>query len=135
MGNLLITTNNELTILKDELTTTNNELTTTNNEINRIKAELTILKDELTKINNKLITTNNEQTIQEQTEFTVRLDKIGNNKVNVIKEIRAITDLQLRDAIDLAEQCPISVKEFISKAYAKKIKKILEDAGAKVSII
>jgi large subunit ribosomal protein L7/L12 len=70
----------------------------------------------------------------EQTEFTVVLADFGAKKINVIKEIRAITGLGLKEAKDLVEGCPKSVKEEVDKAEAEEIKKKLEAAGAKVEL-
>ena len=70
----------------------------------------------------------------EQTEFTVVLAEAGANKIGVIKEVRAITGLGLKEAKDLVEGAPSKVKEGISKADAEKLKKELEESGAKVSI-
>jgi len=70
----------------------------------------------------------------EQTEFTVVLTAIGDKKINVIKEIRAITGLGLKEAKDLVEGAPKEVKADVSKDEAAKIKKQLEDAGAKVEL-
>jgi|SRR5580658_127445 large subunit ribosomal protein L7/L12 len=72
--------------------------------------------------------------VEEQTEFTVILAAIGDKKINVIKEVRAITALGLKEAKDLVEAAPKAVKEGVSKDDAAKIKKQLEDAGAKVEI-
>ncbi len=72
--------------------------------------------------------------VEEQTEFTVTLASFGDNKVNVIKVIRALTGLGLKEAKDLVESAPSTVKEGVSKDEAAKIKKELEDAGAKVEI-
>ena len=69
---------------------------------------------------------------EEQTEFTVILKESGANKINVIKEIRAITGLGLKEAKDLVEGAPKTVKEAVSKEESEKIKKQLEAAGAKV---
>ncbi len=69
---------------------------------------------------------------EEQTEFTVHMTGFGANKVAVIKEIRAITGLGLKEAKDLVEGAPSIVKEGVSKAEAEEIKKKLEDAGATV---
>jgi large subunit ribosomal protein L7/L12 len=69
-----------------------------------------------------------------QTEFTVTLTEFGANKVGVIKVIREITGLGLKEAKDLVEGAPSTVKESISKADADAIKKKLEDAGAKAAI-
>ena len=69
-----------------------------------------------------------------QTEFTVTMTEFGANKVGVIKVIREITGLGLKEAKDLVEGAPSTVKEGISKADAETIKKKLEDAGAKAAI-
>ena len=69
-----------------------------------------------------------------QTEFTVVLTEIGANKINVIKEVRAITGLGLTESKALVEGAPKAVKEGVSKEQAEKFKKQLEDAGAKVDI-
>ena len=71
---------------------------------------------------------------EEQTEFDVILAEAGANKINVIKEVRAITGLGLKEAKDLVEAAPKAVKEGISKGEADDIKKKLEDAGAKVNV-
>jgi len=71
---------------------------------------------------------------EEQTEFDVILDSAGDKKINVIKEVRAITGLGLKEAKDLVEGAPKPVKEAASKDEAEKIKKQLEEAGAKVSL-
>jgi large subunit ribosomal protein L7/L12 len=70
----------------------------------------------------------------EKTEFDVVLDSFGDNKIGVIKVVRAATGLGLKEAKDLVEGAPAKVKEGISKADAEKLKKELEDSGAKVSI-
>lgn len=72
--------------------------------------------------------------VEEQTEFTVILAEAGDKKINVIKEVRAITSLGLKEAKDLVEAAPKAVKEGVGKDEAAKIKKQLEDAGAKVEI-
>lgn len=72
--------------------------------------------------------------VEEQTEFNVVMTSFGENKVNVIKVIRAITGLGLKEAKDMVEGVPALVKEAISKKDAEDIKKQLEDAGAKVDI-
>ena len=69
-----------------------------------------------------------------QTEFTVTMTEFGANKVGVIKVIREITGLGLKEAKDLVEGAPSTVKEGIPKADAEAIKKMLEDAGAKAAI-
>jgi large subunit ribosomal protein L7/L12 len=70
----------------------------------------------------------------EKTEFTVVLTAAGDKKINVIKEVRAITGLGLKEAKDLVEAAPKEVKADVSKDEAAKIKKQLEDAGAKVEL-
>jgi large subunit ribosomal protein L7/L12 len=70
----------------------------------------------------------------EKTEFTVVLTDAGDKKINVIKEVRAITGLGLKEAKDLVEGAPKEVKADVSKDEANKIKKQLEDAGAKVEL-
>jgi len=70
----------------------------------------------------------------EKTEFTVILASAGDKKINVIKEVRAITGLGLKEAKDLVEGAPKEVKADVSKDEAAKIKKQLEDAGAKVEL-
>ena len=72
--------------------------------------------------------------VEEQTEFTVILKAAGEKKVEVIKAVRAITGLGLKEAKDLVEGAPKAVKENIAKEEAEKIKKQLEDGGAKVSL-
>jgi len=71
---------------------------------------------------------------EEQTEFTVVLAAIGDNKVNVIKAVRELTGLGLKEAKDLVDGAPKPVKEGINKADADAAKKKLEDAGAKVEV-
>jgi len=71
---------------------------------------------------------------EEQTEFTEILSVAGEKKINVIKEIRTITGLGLKEAKDLVEGAPKTVKEGVTKDEAAKIKKALEDAGAKVEL-
>lgn len=70
----------------------------------------------------------------EKTEFDVVLEAFGDNKIGVIKVVRAATGLGLKEAKDMVEGAPAKVKEGISKADAEKLKKELEEAGAKVSI-
>jgi len=70
----------------------------------------------------------------EKTEFTVILTDAGDKKINVIKEVRAITGLGLKEAKDLVEGAPKEVKADVNKDEAAKIKKQLEDAGAKVEL-
>jgi len=69
-----------------------------------------------------------------QTEFNVVMDSFGENKINVIKVVRSATGLGLKEAKDLVEGVPSKVKEGISKEEAEKLKKELEDAGAKVTV-
>ena len=71
---------------------------------------------------------------EEKDEFTVVLVEAGANKINVIKEIRAITQLGLKEAKDLVDGAPKTVKEGVNKAEAEEIKKKLEEAGAKVEL-
>jgi len=71
---------------------------------------------------------------EEQTEFDVVLAAAGEKKINVIKEVRAITGLGLKEAKDLVEGAPKPVKEAVSKDEAEKIKKQLEEAGATVEV-
>ena len=72
--------------------------------------------------------------LEEQTEFTVILAKTGDKKINVIKEVRTITGLGLKEAKDLVEAAPKAVKEGVGKDEVAKIKKMLEDAGASVEV-
>lgn len=72
--------------------------------------------------------------VAEQTEFEVMLTSFGDNKINVIKTIRAITGLALKEAKDLVEGVPSSVKAGVSKADAEGLKKQLEEAGASVEV-
>ena len=72
--------------------------------------------------------------VEEQTEFTVILAKVGEKKINVIKEIRTITGLGLKEAKDLVEAAPKTVKEAVTKDEAEKLKKQLEEQGASVEI-
>lgn len=72
---------------------------------------------------------------EEKTEFDVVLTDAGANKINVIKEVRAITGLGLKEAKDLVEGAPKAVKEGVSKAEAADLKKKLEDAGDRKSVV
>jgi len=72
--------------------------------------------------------------VEEQTEFTVILASVGEKKVEVIKVVRAATGLGLKEAKDLVDGAPKPVKEGIAKADAEALKKLLEDAGAKVEV-
>ncbi len=76
----------------------------------------------------------NADAAEVKTEFDVILEDGGANKINAIKEVRAITGLGLKEAKDLVEGAPKPVKQAVSKDEADKIKKQLEDAGAKVSV-
>ncbi len=71
---------------------------------------------------------------EEQTEFTVVLQEVGEKKINVIKAVREVTSLGLKEAKDLVEGAPQTVKEGVSKDEAEKIKKVFEGAGAKVTV-
>src|SRR5450755_1699514 len=75
-----------------------------------------------------------EKKAEEQTEFTVTLTAAGDKKINVIKEVRAITGLGLKEAKDLVEGAPKTLKEGVTKAEAEEIKKKLAEAGATVEI-
>ena len=72
--------------------------------------------------------------VEEKTEFTVTLTDIGSNKINVIKVVREVTSLGLKEAKDLVEGAPKAIKEGVTKDEAAAIKKKFEDAGAKVEI-
>ena len=72
--------------------------------------------------------------VEEKTEFTIFLAAVGDKKINVIKEVRSITGLGLKEAKDLVESAPIEVKKGISKKEADEAKKKLEAAGAKVEL-
>jgi large subunit ribosomal protein L7/L12 len=72
--------------------------------------------------------------VEEKTEFDVILAAAGDKKINVIKEVRAITGLGLKEAKDLVEAAPKPVKEGVSKDEAEELKKKLEEAGAKVEL-
>ena len=71
---------------------------------------------------------------EEKTEFTVVLSDVGDKKINVIKAVREVTSLGLKEAKDLVEGAPQTIKEGVSKDEADKIKKAFEEAGAKVTI-
>ncbi len=72
--------------------------------------------------------------VEEQTEFDVHMTSFGANKVSVIKVVRAITSLGLKEAKDLVESAPVNIKDAISKDEAEDLKKQLEEAGAAVDI-
>ncbi|HXF08930.1 MAG TPA: 50S ribosomal protein L7/L12 [Candidatus Acidoferrales bacterium] len=74
------------------------------------------------------------EAVEEQTEFNVIMTSFGANKVNVIKVVRAITGLGLKEAKDLVEAVPATIKESVPKAEAEDIKKQLEEAGASAEI-
>ena len=79
-------------------------------------------------------TTSDQAEAEEQNEFDVVLAEIGSNKISVIKEVRTITGLGLKEAKDLVEAAPKSVKQGVTKADAEEMKKSLEAAGAKVEL-
>jgi large subunit ribosomal protein L7/L12 len=72
--------------------------------------------------------------VEEKTEFTVTLTEVGSNKINVIKVVREVTSLGLKEAKDLVEGAPKPIKEGVTKDEAEAIKKKFEDAGAKVEV-
>jgi large subunit ribosomal protein L7/L12 len=72
--------------------------------------------------------------VEVQTEFTVVLEGAGEKKINVIKAVREVTSLGLKEAKDLVEGAPQTIKENVSKDEAEKIRKVFEEAGAKVSV-
>jgi large subunit ribosomal protein L7/L12 len=72
--------------------------------------------------------------VEEQTEFTVVMTSFGANKVNVIKAVRELTGLGLKEAKDLVEGAPSTIKEGVSKDEAASVKKLLEEAGASVEV-
>ncbi len=75
-----------------------------------------------------------EQKEEEQTEFTISLTGIGDKKIQVIKEVRALTGLGLKEAKELVDTCPKPIKELISKEETEKIKEAMEKVGATVEI-
>ena len=75
-----------------------------------------------------------EEVAEEKSEFEVVLSEIGSNKIAVIKEVRTITALGLKEAKDLVEGAPKSIKQDVSKSDAEEMKKVLEAAGAKVEL-
>ncbi len=75
-----------------------------------------------------------EAAAEEKTEFDVMLTSIGDKKINVIKAVREVTSLGLKDAKDLVESAPAAVKEGVSKEEAEEIKKKFEEAGAQVDL-
>ena len=76
----------------------------------------------------------NPDTTEEKTEFTVFLSVAGDKKINVIKEVRAFTNLGLKEAKDLVEAAPKEIKKGVSKKEAEEVKKKVEAAGAKVEL-
>ena len=72
--------------------------------------------------------------VEEKTEFTVTLTEVGSNKINVIKVVREVTSLGLKEAKDLVEGAPKPIKEGVTKDEAEAIKKKFEEAGAKVEV-
>lgn len=75
-----------------------------------------------------------EEAAEEQTEFNVMLNSIGDKKINVIKAVREVTSLGLKEAKELVESAPVAVKESVGKDEAEEIKKKFEAAGAQVEI-
>jgi len=75
-----------------------------------------------------------EEAVEEQTEFNVMLNSIGDKKINVIKAVREVTSLGLKEAKELVESAPCAVKESISKDEAEEVKKKFEAAGAQMEI-
>jgi len=75
-----------------------------------------------------------EEAAEEQTEFNVMLNSIGDKKINVIKAVREVTSLGLKEAKELVESAPCAIKEAVSKDEAEEIKKKFEAAGAQVEI-
>ena len=71
---------------------------------------------------------------EEQSEFTIKMSSFGSNKVSVIKVVRTVTGLGLKDAKDMVEGAPVTVKEGVSKQEAEEAKKQLEEAGATVEL-
>ena len=74
------------------------------------------------------------EAVEEQTEFNVVLNSVGDKKINVIKTVREVTSLGLKEAKELVESAPVNVKEGISKEEAEEIKKKFEEAGAQMEI-
>src|SRR5439155_352025 len=72
--------------------------------------------------------------VEEQTEFNVVLTSFGDNKINVIKAVREVTSLGLKEAKDLVESAPVNVKEGVTKDEAENVRKKLADAGASVEV-
>lgn len=74
------------------------------------------------------------EAVEEKTEFTVMLKDVGPNKINVIKAVREVTTLGLKEAKDLVESAPVAVKEDVGKEDAENVKKKLEEAGATIEL-
>ncbi len=74
------------------------------------------------------------EAVEEQTEFDVILNSVGDKKINVIKVVREVTSLGLKEAKDLVESAPAKIKEGINKAEAEEVKKKFEEAGAQMEI-
>lgn len=85
-------------------------------------------------MNNNMPQNKKSEEVVEQTEFNVILENFGSSKISVIKSIRSIINLGLKEAKDFVESAPKTVKEGLNKKESEEIKKKLEDAGAKVSI-
>lgn len=85
-------------------------------------------------MNTNNISNAEKQEVKEQTEFSVTLESFGTSKIAVIKSIRSIINLGLKEAKDFVENAPKMVKEKVSKEESEEIKKKLEEAGAKISI-
>jgi large subunit ribosomal protein L7/L12 len=73
--------------------------------------------------------------VEEKTEFDVKMTELGANKVSVIKAIRSITSLGLKEAKEMAEKAPVVIKEAVSKAEAEDLVKLITEAGAKAEIV
>jgi large subunit ribosomal protein L7/L12 len=121
----------------------NSIITSLDSNVNRLKSDITTLEKKIVSVVNFTPApapapaptfTPTPAPIEEQTEFNVILVNPGEKKINVIKEIRAITNLPLKEAKDLVEGAPKPVKEGVSKDDALKIQKQLENAGGKVEI-
>ena len=74
------------------------------------------------------------EAVEEKTEFSVMLQDFGANKINVIKAVRTVTTLGLKEAKDLVESAPVAVRDGITKGEAEEIKKALEEAGATITL-
>jgi len=85
-------------------------------------------------MNNAVASSTEKEEVKEQTEFSVTLESFGTSKISVIKSIRSIINLGLKEAKDFVENAPKLIKEKVDKKESEDIKKKLEEAGAKVSI-